>query len=494
MAFSFNTVGSKAAGDTISVPFPYTSKDDVYVLVDGEEVSSTLYSWSSGSTLLCLSGFPEGTTTRVERRSSAASLPSEQQGTGTFDYDGANRNDKHLMFIAQERVDVEETVLNSATQVADDLASTSAAAAMATIKAEAASTSADEASTSADEAAASASTATTKASEAAASASTATTKAGEASTSADEAAASASTATTKAGEASTSADEAAASAVAAAAFDPEPYVKTTPQAFTPEQAQQGRENIGAALRGHLYGLTISNSSGDSTNDIDISVGEAASEESEPSLLSLTSAMTKRTDASWAAGSGGGGWLDGASMPNGTGHVFLIQRSDTGETDVGLSASLSPTLPSNYDRKRRVGSILRVSGGVVGFRQVGDRFLYKYPIVDFASTVGLTYVAIGLSVPLGLTVVPEVLATAQIGGGTALVYLGNADVAAPGTVNATFGNYNMIAWAGTGASGGATIIGNHLYTTTSGEIYALAGAAGTSLYIATLGYLDYRGRM
>jgi hypothetical protein len=57
MAFSFNTVGSKAAGDTISVPFPYTSKDDVYVLVDGVEVSSTLYSWSSGSTLLCLSGF-----------------------------------------------------------------------------------------------------------------------------------------------------------------------------------------------------------------------------------------------------------------------------------------------------------------------------------------------------------------------------------------------------------------------------------------------------
>jgi hypothetical protein len=220
MAFSFNTVGSKAAGDTISVPFPYTSKDDVYVLVDGVEVSSTLYSWSSGSTLLCLSGFPEGTTTRVERRSSAASLPSEQQGTGTFDYDGANRNDKHLMFIAQERVDVEETVLNSASQVAEDLASTSAAAAVATVKADAAAASASTASTKADEAAASASTATTKASEAAASASTASTKAGEASTKADEAAASASTATTKAGEASTSADEAAASAAAAATFDP----------------------------------------------------------------------------------------------------------------------------------------------------------------------------------------------------------------------------------------------------------------------------------
>jgi hypothetical protein len=209
MAFSFNTVGSKAAGDTISVPFPYTSKDDVYVLVDGEEVSSTLYSWSSGSTLLCLSGFPEGTTTRVERRSSAASLPSEQQGTGTFDYNGANRNDKHLMFIAQERVDLEDTVIASAAQVSTDLVNTSEKADEAVDAAAAATAKAGEAASSASDAAGSASTAS-------AAASTATTKASEAAGSASTASAAASTATTKAAEA---AEDAANLGAALAAFE-----------------------------------------------------------------------------------------------------------------------------------------------------------------------------------------------------------------------------------------------------------------------------------
>jgi len=156
--------------------------------------------------------------------------------------------------------------------------------------------------------------------------------------------------------------------------------------------------------------------------------------------------------------------------------------------------LSPTLPASYDRKRRIGSILRVSGSIVAFKQLGDNFFYKSRIVDFNSTVGLTYSAISLSVPLGIQVLPSIFTSVQKSGTTALLYLGNADVGAPGTVNGTFGNYNMIAWAGTGASGGPLVVGNHLYTNTSGQIYALASEASTNVSIATLGYIDYRGRM
>ena len=167
MAFSFNEVGAKGVGDTITIPFPYIHRDHIFVRVDGELVSSTLYEFSSSSTLLCLTGFPVGTVTRVERGTPPDDLPSEQTGPGVFDWRGANKNDTHLLYIAQERADLEATVIASAGQVAADLVSTTAKAAGATAAASTATTKASEASASASAAASSASTATTKAAEAA---------------------------------------------------------------------------------------------------------------------------------------------------------------------------------------------------------------------------------------------------------------------------------------------------------------------------------------
>src|SRR5690606_22933061 len=53
--------------------------------------------------------------------------------------------------------------------------------------------------------------------------------------------------------------------------------------------------IGVPLRGHIYGLTLSNNTTDATNDIDIAAGEAASDGSDPVLMVLASALTKRLD-------------------------------------------------------------------------------------------------------------------------------------------------------------------------------------------------------
>lgn len=176
------------------------------------------------------------------------------------------------------------------------------------------------------------------------------------------------------------------------------------QTLTAAQQAQARSNVSAALNGQLYGLTLSNNAGDVTNDIDIAVGEAASTEASPVLMVLASTMTKRTDAAWAGGSGNGGWLDGAAMPNGTGHVFLIQRSDTGAVDVGLSASLSPSLPTNYDRKRRVGSIMREAGAIVLFEQRGDNFR-RGAVSIRSSTAAAADVLLTMPVPVGIEVFP-----------------------------------------------------------------------------------------
>lgn len=127
------------------------------------------------------------------------------------------------------------------------------------------------------------------------------------------------------------------------------------------ERSQARSNISAALKGHIDGLTLSNNSTDATNDIDIAAGEAASTETNPVLMVLASALTKRLDASWAVGTGNGG-LDTGSVANAKYYVWLIRRSDTGVVDALFSTSnSSPTMPTNYDQKRLIGSFARVSG-------------------------------------------------------------------------------------------------------------------------------------
>lgn len=157
------------------------------------------------------------------------------------------------------------------------------------------------------------------------------------------------------------------------------------QTLTAAQQAQARANVSAALNGQLYGLTLSNNATDATNDIDIAVGEAASTETNPVLMVLASSLTKRLDAAWAVGSGNGG-LDTGSIANAWYYMWLIQRSDTGVVDALFSLSATaPTMPTNYDRKRRIGSILRSAASIQAFVQTGDNYDWMNIPQDFAVT-------------------------------------------------------------------------------------------------------------
>jgi hypothetical protein len=159
------------------------------------------------------------------------------------------------------------------------------------------------------------------------------------------------------------------------------------------------------LRGHIHGLTLSNNVSDATNDIDIAAGVAASTADNPVLMTLTAALTKRLDAAWAVGSGNGG-LDTGSIANTTYHVWLIQRSDTGVVDALFSTSATaPTMPTNYDRKRRIGSIMRISATIRAFTQIGDVFKLAAHIADYSSTASRAEALLTLSVPVGIRVSP-----------------------------------------------------------------------------------------
>lgn len=118
--------------------------------------------------------------------------------------------------------------------------------------------------------------------------------------------------------------------------------------------------VAALFRTHISGLLVTNDSGDAAHDVGVSVGSAAADD-QSEMLILASALIKQLDATWAVGTNAGGMLSGDSLPtSGTVNVWLIRRSDTGVVDVvandHANEGLSPTLPTDYDQKRRIGRL------------------------------------------------------------------------------------------------------------------------------------------
>lgn len=269
--------------------------------------------------------------------------------------------------------------------------------------------------------------------------------------------------------------------------------------FVMARSGQNYYILGSAIgggfpQGHLFGLGLSNNATDATNDIDIAAGEAR-DSTNAQNITLSSALTKRLDAAWAVGTNQGG-LDTGAIANTTYHVWLIKRSDTGVVDVLFSTSASaPTMPANYDYKRRIGSILRESAAIVGFVQDGDTFMRKTPIADVSVTnPGTAAVTRTLSVPVGIRVQAIV---SVFGYGTAAadnptgIYLSDLSQTDTTPSSSVFSTEVYTALAGLTQAGGVV----RVFTNTSAQIRSRVqvSTAGTGLTIATQGWVDERGR-
>lgn len=260
------------------------------------------------------------------------------------------------------------------------------------------------------------------------------------------------------------------------------------QAFTPAQQAQARANIGAALRGQLYGLTLANNAADATNDIDVSPGEAASDDNTPVLMVLTSVMTKRLDAAWVAGSGNGG-LDTGAVGNNTYHLFLIYNPTSGAVDALFSLSpTAPTMPAGFTAKRRIGSIYRLAGANVAFVQIGD-FFYRAAVVQERNSVtAVSNTLLPLTVPSGIKVRP-MLAGLLISTGTGsfgFMQLANGDM--PTTLV-------EIVRTNSGADVTSGVV-TEFFTNTAAQIRFSQGFVGSNVSSATLssiGWIDDRGK-
>lgn len=251
----------------------------------------------------------------------------------------------------------------------------------------------------------------------------------------------------------------------------------------------------AAFSGMLWGLTLSNNGTDATNDIDIAAGTAI-DSTNAQFMTLASALTKRLDATWSVGTGNGG-LDTGTIANATYHVWQIMRSDTGVVDALFSTSAtSPTMPANYDFKRRIGSIVRASATIRAFTQIGDVFTWSVPIQDISAlNPGTSAVTATLSVPTGIVVSADIVAQYLPDNNfvTDSFMLVTALTQANTTPSSTLYHLGLQEDNGAGA---ATALSMSVATNTSGQIrYRISRSTSyLTVTIVTIGWVDTRGRL
>jgi Major tropism determinant N-terminal domain len=241
------------------------------------------------------------------------------------------------------------------------------------------------------------------------------------------------------------------------------------------------------LRGYFSGLGLSNDPTSPNSVLDIAPGVANASDSS-ALMKLPAAMTK-TVGPWSAGSGSGGLDAGTIAASSWYHAFLIQRPDTGVVDVLLSRSaISPNMPAAYARKRRLGAVKTdASSHLIAFRQVGNEFTWLTPIADVVVTNQGTSVGnYAVSAPSSSTNDLKVKAMIRgfMSNAVATTLLINGDDESSVASNLPQGNTTAYC-----AAGATTNFNLGVRTSVAGTIRIIAGAANTSVYIATYGWVD-----
>ena len=161
-------------------------------------------------------------------------------------------------------------------------------------------------------------------------------------------------------------------------------------------------------------ITIANNATDGNNDIDFSAGNFILNNGSGQGL-LTTALTKRLDASWVAGTNQGGLLSGTKAINSTYHWFAIQKPD-GTVDVGAILGVNGTapdptsvLPSGYtafSKNPIVSVITDGSGNIINakYKYKSDgNYVCKYntAITEFFRTNTVVSSLQAISIPAGI---------------------------------------------------------------------------------------------
>lgn len=250
--------------------------------------------------------------------------------------------------------------------------------------------------------------------------------------------------------------------------------------------------------GDLFGLGLSNNGTDADHDIDVAAGHCygTGDSGEPDADIKLAAITKRIDANWAAGSAAGGLATTLTVANDTWyHVYAIIVA--GAPDVGFDTSIvAATLiaQDNATHYRRIGSVLTDgSANILAFVQTDDLFLWKDPPLDVTDSLGTSSVSYTLSTPLGVKVLTSLNTYIDHTSNNIRVYVRSLDVNDEVPVN----NAGPLSNLGEFHDGLTNFRGHNsieLLTNTSSQVAARGSSTTIIFRMATLGWIDTRGRL
>ncbi len=204
-------------------------------------------------------------------------------------------------------------------------------------------------------------------------------------------------------------------------------------------------------------------------------------------------FTKNANAAWTVGAANGCLDSGSTLSvNQWYSLFVIARTDTGVVDQLCSTSAtSPTLPTSYTRKRRIGSFKTDgSAHILKFVQAGDQFLWPTGVNDvYGASVGTSASTFTLSVPSGVNATALIVATISLAT-TASVHVTVYSPLQTGSIGG--GSFPQLIIINP-ASANQWVTAPIEVLAQSSQIKVISDQANTTLYETTYGWTDTRGR-
>ena len=231
-------------------------------------------------------------------------------------------------------------------------------------------------------------------------------------------------------------------------------------------------------------ITITNNSTDANNDIDFSSGNFIFDDF--SGQAYVSAMTKRLDASWTAGTNQGGLDTGTKTANLFYHCFAIYNPTTKASDFLFSASpTSPTLPSGFTKKRKIASLRtnvssNIRNGNYVFFSNSYSFEYQTKILFFQGTTSTTGTTVGTECPAYVTA--EIIAN-QSSSGDCSTLITTLDLNDEAPVHASYASISSAA----NYNGATTLF---VRTNSLGEIRKRSSSVSGTLSLRTKGWTEF----
>lgn len=242
-------------------------------------------------------------------------------------------------------------------------------------------------------------------------------------------------------------------------------------------------------------ITISNNVSDANNDIDFSAGNFIF--SDYSGQASLSALTKRLDASWSAGTNQGGLFTGSKANSTWYHCFAIYNPTSGVVDCGFDTSITAAnIPSGYTKYKRIGSIrTNGSGNIIKFFQIGKKFIWDILIEDLSAVANTSSASLRtITTPLGVKVYALIYVYFEEGNGSGSNYglVTDPDQTDSTPTGATDGSgLNNLYGFNNGSFRYPSAYEMEVCTNQSSQIRTRSSKSTGNISVKTLGWVDYQ---